>query len=54
MTAEKLIDRVRIAALPLATAALIAVSGTVAAHHGDAGRFEEYTVTMTGTSSRCS
>ena len=27
---------------------LVGVTGTAVAHHGDAGRFEEYTITLTG------
>jgi len=33
----------------LVAALLAGVSATTVAHHGDAGRFEEYTITLTGT-----
>lgn len=40
---------VRFAGRILAAAAMAGLAGTAVAHHGDAGRFEDYTVTMSGT-----
>jgi hypothetical protein len=41
--------RVGLSSLLAAAVLLLAVIGAARAHHGDAGRFEEQTVTMTGT-----
>jgi hypothetical protein len=36
-------------ALTLSTTAVLLAAGSLSAHHGDAGRFEETTTTITGT-----
>lgn len=43
------VRRLRIAASAVAVAGALGAATDVGAHHGDAGRFEEFTVTMTGT-----
>jgi hypothetical protein len=43
------VNGVRVATRVVGVVALLAAVGSARAHHGDAGRFEDYTVTMTGT-----